>query len=88
MQVRVKVKHKPKVRSAALSCRQMYGVEYKEVYAPMVTLTTVRTILSIVAHFDFELVRMDVIVEVYRLSLRQMTTLVVCRQCTVSDDLA
>ncbi len=33
----------------------MYGIYYKEAYAPVVTLTAVRTILAIVAEFDLEL---------------------------------
>ncbi len=53
--------NKPKVRLVALSCRQIYGIDYKETYAPVVTLTTVRTILAVVAHLDLELEQMDVV---------------------------
>ncbi len=53
--------NKPKVRLVALGCRQSYGVDYNETYAPVVTLTTVRTILAVVAHLDLELEQMDVV---------------------------
>ncbi len=51
----------PKVRLVALGCRQMYGIDYNETYAPVVTLSTVRTILAIAAHYDLVLGQMDVV---------------------------
>ena len=42
--------NKSKVRLVALGCRQMYGIDYNETYAPVVALTTVRTVLAIAAH--------------------------------------
>ena len=53
--------NKPKVRLVALGCRQMYGIDYNETYAPVVALTTVRTVLAIAAHLDLELEQMDVV---------------------------
>ena len=53
--------NKPKVRLVALGCRQSYGIDYKETFAPVVTLTTVRTILAIATHLDWELEQMDVV---------------------------
>ena len=44
--------NKPKVRLVALGCRQSYGIDYNETFAPVVTLTTVRTILAMAAHLD------------------------------------
>ena len=52
---------KPKVRLVALGCRQMYGVDYNEKYAPVFTLSTVRTILAIVPHLNLKLEQIDVI---------------------------
>ena len=53
--------NKPKVRLVALGCRQQHGIDYNETYAPVVTLTTVRTILAISAQLDLELEQMDVV---------------------------
>ena len=53
--------NKPKVRLVALGCRQSHGIDYKGTFAPVVTLTTVRTILAIASHFDWELEQMDVV---------------------------
>ena len=53
--------NKPKVRLVALSCRQSYGIDYKETFAPVITLTTVRTILAVVTRLDWELEQMDVV---------------------------
>ena len=52
--------NKPIVRLVALCCRQSYGIDYNETFAPVVTLTTVRTILAMAAHLDRELEQMDV----------------------------
>ncbi len=51
----------PKVRLVALGCRQMYGIDYNETYAPVVALSTVRAILAIAAHYDLMLEQMDVV---------------------------
>ena len=53
--------NKPKVRLVALGCRQMYGIDYNETFAPVVTMTTIRTILAVTAHLDLELEKMDVV---------------------------
>ena len=53
--------NKPKVRLAALGCRQSYGVEYKETFALVVAAATVRTILAVATHLDWELEQMDVV---------------------------
>jgi len=51
----------PKVRLVALGSRQIAGIDFNETYAPVVTLTTVRTLLALVAHLDLELEQMDVV---------------------------
>ena len=53
--------NKPKVRLVALGCRQIPGIDYNETFAPVVSMTTIRTILSLVAHLDLELQQMDVV---------------------------
>lgn len=53
--------NKPKVRLVALGCRQLFGVDYNETFAPVVTMSTIRTILAITAHHNLELQQMDVV---------------------------
>lgn len=51
-----KVKNgKPKVQLVAMGCRQTHGIDYNDTFAPVVTLTTIRTILALVATLDLEL---------------------------------
>ena len=38
----------------------MCGIDYNETFAPVVALTTVRTVLAISAHIDLELEQMEV----------------------------
>ena len=51
--------NKPKLRLVALGMSSVYGIDYNETYAPVVALTTVRTVLAITAHYDLELEQMD-----------------------------
>ena len=44
-----------------LGCRQIQSLDYNETFAPVVTLTTIRTILAIVAYHDLELEQVDVV---------------------------
>ena len=53
--------NKPKVRLVALGCRQSDGIYYKETFARVVTLTTIRMILAIASHLDWVLEQMDVV---------------------------
>ena len=50
-----------KSRVVACGYSQIQGVDFSETYAPVVKLTSIRTILSVVAELDLDLHQMDVV---------------------------
>lgn len=52
---------KVKERLVARDFLQIYDNDYRETYAPVVKFTSIRCLLSIIAHLDFELHKMDVV---------------------------
>ena len=51
---------KYKARLVAKGCSQRYGVDYEETYAPVARFPSIRAILALAAHHDWELHQMDV----------------------------
>ena len=40
--------------------RQQEGVDFDEIFSPVVKMTTLRCVLALAAHMDMDLVQMDV----------------------------
>ena len=53
-------KPKYKARLVAKGFRQQQGVDFEEIFSPVVKMTTLRCVLALVAREDMELVQMDV----------------------------
>jgi hypothetical protein len=51
---------KYKARIVAKGFRQAHGVDFDEIFSPVVNLSTLRFLLGIVAHEDMELLQLDV----------------------------
>ena len=49
-----------KARLVAKGYRQIHGIDYDETFAPVVAIRSIRIILAIVAHYDYEIWQMDV----------------------------
>ena len=49
-----------KARLVAKGFRQQEGVDFEEIFSPVVKMTTLRCVLALAAQFDMELVQMDV----------------------------
>ncbi len=57
-----KVKNEgPKVRIVVLGCRQLYVIDVFQTFSPVFEMTTVRTILALVAYTDVECEQIDVV---------------------------
>ncbi len=52
---------KPKARLVVLGCRQVYGLDYSQTFAPVVKMSTIRLVLALVAARDLECEQMDVV---------------------------
>ena len=53
-------KPKYKARLVAKGFRQQQGVDFEEIFSPVVKMTTLHCILALAAREDMELVQMDV----------------------------
>lgn len=51
----------PKARMVVLGCKQIFGLDYYDTFAPVVKFSTVRSLLAIVAAEDYECEQMDVV---------------------------
>ena len=49
-----------KARLVAKGFRQREGVDYEETFSPVAMLKSIRTLLAIAAHYDYEVWQMDV----------------------------
>lgn len=51
---------KHKARLVILGCKQQYGPDYHETFAPVAKMTTVRTLLAVAAVQEWDTIQMDV----------------------------
>ena len=49
------------MRLVAMGCKQIYGVDNIETFAPVVSLTTIRTMLALASYHDLVSERIDVV---------------------------
>ena len=49
-----------KVRLVAKGYKQIHGIDYDETYSPVAMLKSIRILLAISAHYDYEIWQMDV----------------------------
>ena len=73
--------------------RQCYGIDYDEMLSPVAMLKSIRIMLAIVAHLDFEIWQMDVKTiflngeleeEVYIIQSERFTSLVKSKVCELN----
>jgi hypothetical protein len=51
---------KYKSRLVCKGFQQRYGVDYQETFSPVISITTIRILLALIAHFDLHTAQMDV----------------------------
>ena len=49
-----------KARLCVRGCKQIYGINYEDTYAPVVKYELLRILFALTTHLDLELVRFDV----------------------------
>lgn len=49
-----------KSRLIILGCRQVYGIDYGEAFAPVAKITTVRVLLAVIAMHNWHVIQMNV----------------------------
>ena len=49
-----------KARLVAKGCRQRQGVDYDETFSPIAMIKSIRILLAIATHYDYEVWQMDV----------------------------
>lgn len=80
-----RVTKRAKARLVARGFQQVHGMDYGETYTPVVKCTSIRILLALFAHLDFELHQMDVVTVFWNGEVEEDIYMEIPERVSVSD---